>query len=102
MSKLQEYEYEDSENSTDDDDDEDEDEYNESKEVIPIDDEGYNEDNEIVIRGKHVFENASTIDEIVDKLKKEIEILLQLKNEGWELKEPVLDDYGFLIIKSTI
>lgn len=105
MSKLPEYEYDDYENSTDN---EEEEEYDDNEQdyskptyqqTIHEEDD---DDNEIVIRGKHIYENAATIDEIIAKLQKEIEVLEQLKTEGWELKVPVLDDYGFLVMKSTV
>jgi len=53
------------------------------------------EDDEI-IRGKWIFEGASSITEIIDNTKNLVEYLQQLKNGGFELAFPVKDDYGYL------
>jgi len=54
------------------------------------------EEENICIRAKWSMDNASTIDEAVIKLNDFIEYLKSLKNDGWELREPIQDDYGFL------
>jgi hypothetical protein len=63
-----------------------------------LDDEHEEEEN-ICIRAKWSIDNASTIDEAVEKLNRFIEYLTSLKNEGWEFREPIQDDYGFLYKK---
>jgi len=63
-----------------------------------LDDEEEEEEN-ICIRAKWSIDNASTIDEAVEKLNRFIEYLTSLKNEGWEFREPIQDDYGFLYKK---
>lgn len=50
----------------------------------------------ICIRAKWTLDNANTIDESIEKLNRFIEYLTSLKNEGWEFREPVQDDYGLL------
>ena len=57
------------------------------------------EEENICIRAKWSIDDASTIDEAVEKLNRFIEYLTSLKNEGWEFREPIQDDYGFLYKK---
>lgn len=54
------------------------------------------EEENICIRAKWSIDDASTIDEAIEKLNRFIEYLRSLKNEGWEFREPIQDDYGFL------
>jgi hypothetical protein len=58
--------------------------------------ESTSEEENIIIRAKWTIDDAKTIDEAVDKLHSFIEYLKSLKEEGWELREPINDDYGFL------
>lgn len=51
---------------------------------------------EILIRGKWIFENASSLDEVVTALQRQIEYIKYLQEQGWELVNPVADDYGLL------
>ena len=60
------------------------------------DDQSEVEEENICIRAKWSIDDASTIDEAVIKLNQFIEYLKSLKNDGWELREPIQDDYGFL------
>lgn len=62
-------------------------------------DDEHEEEENICIRAKWSIDNASTIDEAVEKLNRFIEYLTSLKNEGWEFREPIQDDYGFLYKK---
>lgn len=57
--------------------------------------EDYDND-DIIIRAKWTMDGATTIDEAIEKLDGYIEYLKSLKEEGWELREPVNDDWGFL------
>jgi hypothetical protein len=52
--------------------------------------------NQIVLRGKWLIENCSTLDEAIECLYAEIEHYRQLQRDGWELIGPVEDDYGLL------
>jgi hypothetical protein len=52
--------------------------------------------NDIIIRGKWMMDGADSIDEAIEMLQNEIEGLKAYKEEGWELQEPIRDDYGFL------
>lgn len=54
------------------------------------------EEENICIRAKWSMDDASTIDEAIVKLNEFIEYLKSLKNDGWKLREPIQDDYGFL------
>lgn len=54
------------------------------------------EEENICIRAKWSIDDASTIDEAIVKLNEFIEYLKTLKNDGWELRDPIQDDYGFL------
>jgi hypothetical protein len=50
-----------------------------------------------IIRGKGLFEDASTLAEAAAMLRAEADRLDQLAREGWELEQPAYDDYGFLV-----
>lgn len=50
-----------------------------------------------IIRGKGLFEDAATLAEAAAMLRAEADRLDQLARDGWELEEPVGDDYGLLI-----
>ena len=54
------------------------------------------EEEHVCIRAKWTIDDAKTIDEAVEKLNEFITYLKSLKEEGWELREPISDDYGFL------
>jgi hypothetical protein len=54
------------------------------------------EEENICIRAKWTIDDAKTIDEAIEKLNDFIEYLKYLKEQGWEFREPVNDDYGFL------
>ena len=54
------------------------------------------EEEPYIIRAKWSLDGCATIDEIIERLKQQIEDYKRLKEEGWELKEKIDDDYGFL------
>lgn len=56
----------------------------------------WDEDNNMTLRAKWTMDGATNIDECINKLNHFIEYLKCLKAEGWELTDPVDDDYGFL------
>jgi hypothetical protein len=60
------------------------------------------QNDDIVIRARWTMDGATTIDEAVEKLDGYIEYLKSLKEEGWELREPVNDDWGFLQKSATV
>lgn len=62
---------------------------------IPGEEEEDEEDYHI-IRAKWTMDGARTLDEAIRKLRVFISYLKALKREGWELRDPVQDDYGFL------
>lgn len=49
-----------------------------------------------IIRAKWLYDNCSTLDEIIERLHQEIEYIKKLKEDGWKLIEPVNDDYGYI------
>ena len=57
------------------------------------------EEENICIRAKWSIDDASSIDEAIEKLQNFIKYLNSLKEEGWEFRDPVSDDYGFLYKK---
>ena len=56
----------------------------------------YDEENHDIIRAKWIFDNAETLDQVIERLQAEIEHIRQLKAAGWELTGPVEDDYGHI------
>lgn len=49
-----------------------------------------------IIRAKWTMDDAATLDQCVERLYAYAEHLKELKRQGWELINPVSDDYGFL------
>jgi hypothetical protein len=49
-----------------------------------------------IIRSKNQIDGASTLDEAIEMLYDFIGYLKELKADGYELKRPVEDDYGFI------
>ncbi len=68
-----------------------EDSYSEEEE-----EEDEEEDDSPIIRAKWSMDGASTLDEAIEKLNEFIEYLRSLKADGWELRDTIDDDYGFL------
>ena len=58
------------------------------------------EEEHVVLRAKWILDDSENIDQCIDKLNAFIEYLKSIKSEGWELRDPVNDDWGFLY-KST-
>lgn len=56
----------------------------------------YDSQHDAIIRGKWVYDGCDTIDEMIARLEREAEYLLGLKDEGWQLRSRVVDDYAFL------
>jgi RecJ-like exonuclease len=54
------------------------------------------DEEEIIIRAKWVMDGAATLDEAIQKLNEYSNYLEELKNQGYELCDPIEDDYGFL------
>lgn len=54
------------------------------------------ENDELTVRGKWIFDGSETIDDMVNCLEVFIEDLKNLKGEGYELMDTIIDDYGFL------
>jgi hypothetical protein len=62
-----------------------------------VEDDGEEDDEDpFIIRAKWQMDGARTLDEAINKLKGFIEYLRELKDDGWELRDSVEDDYGFL------
>lgn len=49
-----------------------------------------------IIRAKWCMDSAKTLDECIEKLHAYISYIQALKQDGWELTQPVEDDYGFI------
>ena len=62
-----------------------------------VDEEDVDEDEDVVIRAKWMFDGATTIDGIIQRLREQIVHFERLKADGWDLREEVMDDYGFLV-----
>ena len=62
-----------------------------------MDYDGTDNPNEMLIRFKWLGDGASSIDDIIERLKAEISWYTKLKYDGWELQAPIVDDYGYLV-----
>lgn len=51
---------------------------------------------DFTLRAKWQMDGARTLDEAIDKLHDFIRFLGALRDEGWRLRGPIDDDYGFL------
>ncbi len=51
---------------------------------------------EDLIRAKWLFDRAETLSQAADMLRGEARRLEELERVGWQLRDPVSDDYGFL------
>lgn len=49
-----------------------------------------------VIRAKWMMDGAKTLSEAATKLRKAADSLEKLEKEGWQLTQPVDEDYGFI------
>ncbi len=54
------------------------------------------DEEEEIIRGKWMLDDCESIAEIVLSLRKHAAYMRGLKQEGWELTDPVQSDWGFL------
>lgn len=53
---------------------------------------------EVVVRAKWSMEGAKTLGEAAQMLRQRALDLEGLENDGWQLKGPVEDDYGFITL----
>lgn len=64
-------------------------------------DDDFPEDNDdersCILRGKWMYDGSKTIDEMIAALQREITLLTDLKNDGWDLEHEVQDDYAYLV-----
>lgn len=70
-----------------------------SEEVISetdSDEEYDDEDEEEIIRMKWIADGSKTLDDVIQKLRDQIRLMEQLKEEGWELVREMDDDWGFI------
>lgn len=51
---------------------------------------------DFTLRAKWQMDGARTLDEAIDKLQGFIDFIAALRDEGWRLRRPIDDDYGFL------
>ena len=56
----------------------------------------WDDENNTTIRAKWCMDSAKTLDECIEKLQAFIKYIEELKADGWELMEPVNDDWGHL------
>lgn len=54
------------------------------------------EENALTIRGKWIYDDCETIEQMILALKAQIETLEHLQKEGWFLQADVVDDYARL------
>jgi hypothetical protein len=56
----------------------------------------FDPEHEDVIRAKWSMDGAKTLSEAAARLRGHAEALERLEREGWQLTQPVEDDYGFI------
>lgn len=56
-----------------------------------------NEDLEpVMVTSNNYMDGAKNVDEMIDRLNTFIEYLTYLKDDGWELQAPIINDIGYL------
>lgn len=63
---------------------------------IDLDEDGTTEEPGETIRAKWLFEGAETLSEAAQMLRAEADRLVELERDGWQLQDPVSDDYGLI------
>lgn len=58
--------------------------------------EEFDPENESIVRAKWSFDGATTLSEAAQKLRNYADELIQMEKEGWQLTQPIEDDYGFI------
>jgi len=51
---------------------------------------------ELLIRAKWTFDGAESIEEMADMMEERAQHIRELPNDGWELRDEVVDDYAHL------
>jgi len=73
---------------------EDDDEYSSGEEY---DNSELDDDKTSILHGRWIYDGSNSIDEMIEALEKEIALLKDLKEDGWVLKEQVMNDYAILV-----
>ena len=60
------------------------------------DDDDFDDENNSILRGKWIYDESTSIDEMIECLQREIRLLTDLKTDGWYLTRQVEDDYAFI------
>ena len=55
------------------------------------------DEDEVTLRMKWLADGATNLDEVIEKLHKMIRYVQGLEEQGYELRAPMNDDYGFAI-----
>ena len=62
------------------------------------DDEEYEGENDEIVRAKWSFDGATTLQEAAEMLRSYADGLEKLHKDGWVLRGPIEDDYGFIYL----
>jgi hypothetical protein len=62
----------------------------------PTEDESWNSEKQMIIKGKWQLDGCKTLDEVIERMQELIEYYKELKKDGWELESEIADDWGFL------
>ena len=54
------------------------------------------EDWEMPLRGKWMLDGCCSLEDVAECLRERLRHIERLQREGWELREEITDDYGFL------
>lgn len=58
--------------------------------------EEYDDENEQIVRAKWSMDGAKTLSEAASLLRCYADNLMDMEREGWQLIQPIEDDYGFI------
>jgi hypothetical protein len=57
---------------------------------------------DIVEQGEGIYDGATSIDEMIERLEAKIKELRQLKEDGWELESQVEEDMAYIVFVEDI
>lgn len=86
---------------TDEDDEYEDDEYEDDDDDF----EEFDDDHSCIIKGRWIYDGSNSIDEMIEVLQREIALLEDMKQDGWVLKEKVMNDCAYfekIVVKPEV
>jgi len=55
------------------------------------------DDKHCFLHGRWIYDGSNSIDEMIEALQRDIDLLKELKQDGWVLQKEVVDDRAYLV-----